>query len=59
MRCPKCGSKELKNIKGGYEGCITDETRYGQDMGCSIEHNGKKCRKCGFAFFFGEEFDIR
>jgi len=54
--CPNCKSKNLENIKGGYEGCCTDYGRYGQSQACSIKHDGKHCQNCGLKFFYGDEF---
>ena len=45
-----------RTITGGYSGCCTDYGRYGYSKACSIEHDGKQCKKCGFKFFYGDEF---
>lgn len=58
MICPKCKSKKLISIKGRYNGCITDNNRYGQSMACGINHEGKKCKDCKFMFFYGDEFEV-
>ena len=54
-KCPKCGNKELKDVNAGYDGCCTDEGRYGRDMSCS--HDAQKCTKCGTIFTIWDESD--
>ncbi len=55
IQCPKCGSSDL--IKGNinYDGCITDQERYGESQAWS--HEGYQCKVCKTKFTVWEDDD--
>lgn len=53
--CPKCGSMDLTQGDISYDGCCTDEERYGKSM--DWNHDGFQCKVCKTKFTVWEEYD--
>jgi len=54
-QCPKCGSMDLTQGDISYDGCCTDEERYGSSRDWS--HNGFQCKVCKTKFTVWDEDD--
>ena len=55
IMCPKCGSADLTKGTVGYDGCITDQERYGESQAWS--HEGYQCKVCKTKFTVWEDDD--
>ena len=55
FQCPKCGSMDLTQGRIIYDGCCTDEERYGKSM--DWRHDGFQCKVCKTKFTVWDEYD--